>query len=68
MIFALSKTTHNSLRMEQITVLLASLGQLLPGANITQFGLIIQSIYTISSGGVTQKNISRYGDIVSSAL
>lgn len=63
MIFASSKTTHNSLRMEQITVLLASVSHLLPGANINQFGLIIQSIYTISSGGVTQKNISRYGDL-----
>ena len=63
MIFASSKTIGNSLKMEQITVLLASVSQLLPGANISQFGLIIQSIYTISSGGVTQKNISRYGDI-----
>jgi putative transposase len=49
--------------MEQITVLLASVSHLLPGANVNQFGLIIQSIYTISSGGVTQKNISRYGDL-----
>lgn len=63
MIFASSKTTHNSLKMEQISLLLSSVSHLLPGANVSQLGLIIQSIYTISSGGVTQKNISRYGDL-----
>ena len=49
--------------MEQIQSLLESVLALMPGANIRQLTAIIQGIYAISSGGVTQLNISRYADI-----
>ena len=57
------KTNHNSLIMEQIPSLLKGISNLLPTANISQLVSIIIGIYTISSGGVTQRNISRYSDI-----
>ena len=49
--------------MEQIPSLLKGISELLPTANIQQLVSIIIGIYTISSGGVTQQNISRYSDI-----
>jgi hypothetical protein len=62
-IFVSSKTNHNSLVMEQIPSLLKGISNLLPTTNIHQLVSIIIGIYTISSGGVTQRNISRYSDI-----
>jgi putative transposase len=62
-IFVSSKTNHNSLIMEQIPSLLKGISNLLPTTNIHQLVSIIIGIYTISSGGVTQRNISRYSDI-----
>ena len=58
---SLNQTTI--LNMEQIQSLLESVVVLMPGANITQLSAIIQGIYAISSGGVTQLNISRYSPI-----
>ena len=49
--------------MEQIQVLLSSLKHLIPVANIDHFSAIIQGIYSISGGGITQLNISRYSSI-----
>jgi putative transposase len=49
--------------MEQIQSLLESVLALIPCANIGQLSAIIQGIYSISSGGVTQLNISRYSSI-----
>lgn len=63
MIFVSSKTNHNSQIMEQIANILKSVSDQLPSANIQQLVSIIIGIYTISSGGVTQQNISRYSDI-----
>lgn len=63
MIFVSSKTNHNSQIMEQIANILKSVSDQLPIANIQQLVSIIIGIYTISSGGVTQQNISRYSDI-----
>ena len=63
MIFESLKSIHNSLYMEQIQSLLLGVLPLMPGANIRQLVSIVAGIYTISSGGVTQLNISRYGDL-----
>lgn len=63
MIFESLKSIHNSLYMEQIQSLLLGVLPLIPGANIRQLVLIVEGIYTISSGGVTQLNISRYSGI-----
>ena len=49
--------------MEQVQSLLESVLALMPSTNIHQLSSIIQGIYAISSGGVTQLNISRYSDI-----
>lgn len=49
--------------MEQLPSLLLSLSGLIPSANIQHFLSIIHGIYSISSGGVTQLNISRYCSI-----
>jgi putative transposase len=49
--------------MEQLPILIKSLSSLIPSANIGHFLSIIQGIYSISSGGVTQLNISRYCSI-----
>jgi putative transposase len=49
--------------MEQLPSLILSLGSLIPSANIQHFIEIINGIYSISSGGVTQLNISRYCSI-----
>ena len=49
--------------MEQIQSLLESVIALMPGANIEQLSSIIQGIYAISSGGVTQTNIGRYSEV-----
>jgi putative transposase len=49
--------------MEQLESLILGLSSLIPGANIAHFIEIINGIYSISSGGVTQLNISRYCSI-----
>jgi putative transposase len=49
--------------MEQLQSLIISLSGLIPSANIAHFIEIINGIYSISSGGVTQLNISRYCSI-----
>jgi putative transposase len=49
--------------MEQLESLIISLSNLIPSANIKHFLSIIYGIYSISSGGVTQLNISRYSSI-----
>lgn len=49
--------------MEQLESLILSLSSLIPSANILHFLSIIEGIYSISSGGVTQLNISRYSTI-----
>lgn len=49
--------------MEQLSSLIFSLSSLIPSANINHFLSIIEGIYSISSGGVTQLNISRYSTI-----
>ena len=49
--------------MEQLTSLITSLSGLIPSANIGHFLSIIYGIYSISGGGVTQLNISRYSSI-----
>jgi len=49
--------------MDQIQNLIQSVMHLIPGSNIRQFGSIIAGIYSVSSGGVTQLNISRYGNV-----
>lgn len=49
--------------MEQLESLILSLSSQIPSANITHFLSIIHGIYSISSGGVTQRNISRYSSI-----
>ena len=49
--------------MEQLPSLILSLSSLIPSANIMHFLSIIHGIYSISSGGVTQLNISRYSSI-----
>lgn len=49
--------------MEQLPSLVISLSGLIPSANIQHFLSIIHGIYSISSGGVTQLNISRYSSI-----
>ena len=63
MIFDSLKSTHNSLIMDQLQSLIVGVLPLMPGANIRQLLSIIQGIYSISSGGVTQLNISRYSAI-----
>lgn len=49
--------------MEQLESLIISLSSQIPSANIMHFLSIIHGIYSISSGGVTQLNISRYSTI-----
>ena len=49
--------------MEQLPSLMLGLSHLIPSANILHFLSIINGIYSISSGGVTQLNISRYCSI-----
>lgn len=49
--------------MEQLPILITSLSSFIPSANIGHFLSIIHGIYSISSGGVTQLNISRYSSI-----
>lgn len=49
--------------MEQLPSLIISLSSYIPSANIAHFLEIIKGIYSISSGGVTQLNISRYCSI-----
>ncbi len=49
--------------MEQLLELITSLSGTIPSANIGHFIEIIKGIYSISSGGVTQLNISRYCSI-----
>jgi putative transposase len=49
--------------MEHLPSLILSLSSLIPSANIMHFLSIIHGIYSISSGGVTQLNISRYSSI-----
>ncbi|MDZ7880229.1 MAG: transposase [Saprospiraceae bacterium] len=49
--------------MEQLASLILSLSRLIPSANIGHFLSIVEGIYSISSGGVTQLNISRYSSI-----
>ena len=49
--------------MEQLPSLILSLSSLIPSANIGHFLSIIEGIYSISSGGVTQLKISRYCSI-----
>ena len=49
--------------MEQLESLIVSLSSQIPSANIMHFLSIIHGIYSISSGGVTQRNISRYSSI-----
>lgn len=49
--------------MEQLPSLITSLSSVIPSANILHFLSIINGIYSISSGGVTQLNISRYSSI-----
>ncbi len=57
------KKSINLRAMEQLPSLIKSLSSLIPSANIGHFISIIQGIYSISSGGVTQLNISRYCSI-----
>lgn len=49
--------------MEQLPSLILSLSSYIPSANIAHFLEIIKGIYSMSSGGVTQLNISRYCSI-----
>jgi putative transposase len=49
--------------MDQLPSLILSLSGLIPSANIQHFLSIIHGIYSISGGGVTQLNISRYCSI-----
>ena len=49
--------------MEQLTELIVRLSQFIPSANVTHLLEIINGIYSISSGGVTGLNISRYCSI-----
>ena len=49
--------------MEQLTKLILSLNQFIPSANVGHLLEIINGIYSISSGGVTGLNISRYCSI-----
>lgn len=49
--------------MDQLPSLILSLHGLIPSANIQHFLSIIHGIYSISGGGVTQLNISRYCSI-----
>jgi putative transposase len=49
--------------MEQLPNLINSLSLYIPNANILHFIEIIKGVFSISSGGVTQLNISRYCSI-----
>lgn len=55
-----AKQNVNLRGMDQLPSLILSLRGLIPRANILHFLSIIHGIYSISGGGVTQLNISRY--------
>jgi hypothetical protein len=58
-----AKQNVNLRAMDQLPSLILSLRGLIPSANILHFLSIIEGIYSISGGGVTQLNISRYCSI-----